>query len=109
MSYVNSPVGTWNADGDDHATLRIDDDGTFTIAKASFDITTRQPTRSEFDGTGDWGLTSDGESILLDFTSASLSGFDLQTHITLERSFQNGSILFEDPEQTHSITFRLQG
>ncbi|WP_101847534.1 hypothetical protein [Zhihengliuella sp. ISTPL4] len=102
---LTSPIGVWEAVGDDTGTLAINADGTFALTGASFDVIWYLDSR-DFRGSGTWRLSSDGNQVILRFLEATSNGFSIEP--TARRpDFTSGTIRFEDPEQTASIEFRL--
>lgn len=103
---VDSPTGVWIASGDAHGTLRIDDDGTFTITNASFNpVQNRPASNNDFEASGTWRLRDDSV-LLLHFERSTQAGTDTG-RIIIPQEYASGTIRFEDPEQTGSIDFRL--
>ncbi len=104
--HITSPIGLWEAVGDDNGTLTINRDGTFTMTDASFNPLQYRDTQSDFRGSGAWRLSSDGEEVILRFLEATNAGFVVEPSAR-RPNFTSGTIRFEDPEQTASIEFRL--
>lgn len=107
LTRIDSPVGTWIADEGAHGTLRIYDDGTFTIDDSSFDLAFAVETADGFNGAGIWDIPGQHGQIRLAFTSASVGSMQLHPS-ALRADFGSGAIRFEDPDQTVGITFRLR-
>lgn len=104
--HVDSPVGTWTADGDESGTLRIGADGTFTISDASFNpVQNRSANDNDFQASGTWRLRDDS-SLFLRFEKSTQASADTG-RMVIAREYTSGTIRFEDPEQTGSIEFRL--
>ncbi|WP_431867200.1 hypothetical protein [Microbacterium paraoxydans] len=104
--HVTSPVGVWEAVGDDNGTLTINRDGTFTMSDASFNPLQYRDTQDNFRGSGVWETFSDDPPLVLRFDEATNDGFPVDP-ADLQVDFTSGSIRFEDPELTASIEFRL--
>ncbi|AVL96062.1 MULTISPECIES: hypothetical protein [Microbacterium] len=102
---VTSPIGVWEAVGDDNGTLTINRDGTFTMTDASFDPIWRTDS-ADFHGRGTWQTFSDDPPLVLRFDEATNDGFAVDP-AGLQVDFTSGTIRFEDPEQTVNIEFRL--
>lgn len=103
---VTSPIGLWEAVGDDNGTLTINRDGTFTMTDTSFNPLQHRDTQDDFRGSGVWETFSDDPPLVLRFDEATNDGFPVDP-ADLQVDFTSGTIRFEDPEQTASIEFRL--
>ena len=102
---ITSPIGVWEAIGDDNGTLTINDDGTFTMNDASFDPIWSTDS-DDFRGRGTWQTFSDDPPLVLRFDEATNGDFPVEPAV-LQVDFTSGTIRFEDPELTASIEFRL--
>ena len=105
---ITSPIGVWEAIGDDNGTLTINDDGTFTMIDASFNPLQYRDTLDNFRGSGVWQIFSDDPPLVLSFDEATNGDFPVDPGAR-QVDFTSGTIRFEDPEQTASIEFRLTG
>ena len=103
---ITSPIGVWEAIGDDNGTLTINDDGTFTMNDASFNPLQYRDTLDDFRGSGVWQTFSDDPPLVLRFDEATNGGFPVEPGAR-QVDFTSGTIRFEDPELTASIEFRL--
>jgi len=103
---VTSPIGLWEAVGDDNGTLTINRDGTFTMTDTSFNPLQYRDTQDNFRGSGVWETYSDDPPLVLRFDEATNDGFPVDP-AARQVDFTSGTIRFEDPEQTASIEFRL--
>jgi len=104
--HVTSPIGVWEAVGDDNGTLTINRDGTFTMSDASFNPLQYRDTQDNFRGSGVWETFSDDPPLVVRFDEATNDGFPVDP-AARQVDFTSGTIRFEDPEQTASIEFRL--
>ncbi|PRB17274.1 hypothetical protein [Microbacterium sp. MYb62] len=103
---VTSPIGVWEAVGDDNGTLTIKNDGTFTMTDASFNPLQYRATQDDFRGSGVWEIFSDDPPLVLRFDEATNGDFPVEP-AALQVDFTSGTIRFEDPELTASIEFRI--
>lgn len=103
--HVASPIGVWEAVGDDTGTLTVNRDGTFTMSDASFDPIWFTDS-VDFHGRGTWETFSDDPPLVLRFDEAANGDFPVDP-ADRQVDFTSGSIRFEDPERTASIEFRL--
>lgn len=103
---ITSPIGVWEAVGDDNGTLTINEDGTFTMNDASFNPLQYRDTLDDFRGSGVWQTFSDDPPLVLRFDEATNGDFPVEPGAR-QVDFTSGTIRFEDPELTASIEFRL--
>lgn len=103
---INTPVGEWTAVDDDHGTLSIHQDGTFTMADASFNPLDRRDADDDFDGEGTWRLARGDSELSLDFTNASQGEWEVDPGGFFV-SFRDGFIRFQDPDEVLGIEFRI--
>lgn len=101
------PVGEWVAVDDDHGTLVIRDDGTFTVTDASYNPIQDRDAADDFNAWGTWSVVRDGSEVKLNFKEAAQGDFDVQPG-GFFLSFTSGAIRFHDPDEVLDIEFRLQ-
>jgi len=104
---VSSPVGVWEAVGEDHGMLTLDSDGGFVASDLSFNLLQERDADSDFDGNGTWRLSADGNEAILSFDRASQGDFTVGTVVSVPVDFVSGTMSFVDVEHTASIELRL--
>jgi len=104
---LTSPVGEWIAIDDDHGTLVIRENGTFTVTDASYNPIQARDAANDFNASGTWALVRDDAELSLDFKEARQGDFDVQPG-GFFLSFTSGTIRFHDPDEVLDIEFRLQ-
>ncbi|WP_146115364.1 hypothetical protein [Microbacterium sp. MYb62] len=103
---ITSPVGEWVAIEDDHGTLSIRSDGTFTITDASYNPLEDRDADNDFTATGAWRIVRDDAEVLFDFEEASEGNWDVEPS-GIAVPFRSGTIRFHDPDDVLDIEFRL--
>jgi hypothetical protein len=103
---ITSPVGEWAAADDDHGTLSIRSDGTFTITDASYNPLEARDADNDFNATGTWRIFPDDTELSLAFTEASQGDWDVSP-AGFDVPFRSGTIRFHDPDDVLDIEFRL--
>ncbi|MGO2521107.1 MAG: hypothetical protein ACTH8F_13370 [Microbacterium sp.] len=103
---LTSPVGVWEASGEDNGTLTINTDGTFTINDASFNLVQKRDADDNFNGSGTWRTFPDDPELILYFDEASQGDFNVEP-AGRRADFASGTLRYFHPEQTASIEFRL--
>lgn len=101
-----SPVGVWEATGDDNGTLTINADGTFTINDASFNLIQYRGADDNFNSSGTWRLIREESEVSLRFYEASQGDFNVGPG-GIQADFRTGTMRFHDPDEIASIEFRL--
>ncbi len=103
---VTSPVGEWVAVDDDHGTLSIRPDGTFTITGASYNPLEDRDADNDFNAAGAWRIVRDNNDLLLDFEEASDGEWSVEPS-GIVVPFRSGAIRFHDPDDVLGIEYRL--
>ncbi|MFJ4175448.1 hypothetical protein [Microbacterium sp. NPDC089696] len=100
-----SPVGTWEATGDDRGTIALDADGTFRAFDVSYNLLDGYRTDGDlFFARGEWWV-EEGPEIRLRFTRAEY-GCQYIDPVTTSIPFPIGTLRFGDVEGFTSIEFR---
>ena len=101
-----SPVGTWTAMSADTDVLRINEDGTFVIADASFDIGGGRDTQdATYRAEGDWNIAGSADRVFLHVSQDYVGDRKAGGAGGYSREFADGRITFRDGEDTMGITF----
>lgn len=101
-----SPVGTWTAMSPDTGVLRINEDGTFVISDASFDIGGERDTKdATYRAEGDWNIAGTPDRVFLYVSQDYVGDRKAGGAGGYSREFAEGSITFRDGEDTMGITF----
>lgn len=103
---ITSPVGEWVAVDDDHGTLSIRPDGTFTITDASYNPLEDRDADNNFNATGTWRIFPDDTELSLVFTEASQGDSEV-SRAGFDVPFRSGTIRFHDPDAVLDIEFQL--
>lgn len=104
---LSSPVGTWQAAGEDEGTLLINADGTFEADHVSYDFVHDRDAKNDFSASGSWRLVRDGTEIKLHVVEATRGGMDIEP-ASFSVGFSAGLMRFHDAEETVGIEFRLE-
>lgn len=103
---LDSPVGVWQATGDDHGTLTIEEDGTFTVVSASYNPLQHRDADDNFNATGRWEIFNTSPHFVLRFDLATQGDFDVPSG-DLATDFTTGTISFTDPDELIGIDFEI--
>lgn len=102
---VASPVGVWEATGEDSGTIVLDADGGFRAFDVSYNLVAGYRTRGDlFLATGEWWI-DDGAEIRMRFSRAEYGGRHIDP-VTTAVPFPIGTLRFGDVEGITSIEFR---
>lgn len=104
---ISSPVGAWEATGDDHGVLILAATGEFEVLDLSFNLLQDRDADNDFFGVGRWRLSADEKEVILLFDRASQGDFIANTDVAVEVDFTSGSMYFVDVEDTAHIELRL--
>lgn len=104
---LSTPVGVWEAVGEDTGHLSIDSNGEFEAAGLSFNLLQRRDADDDFYGVGTWRLSADETEIILTFDRASQGDFTVHPISTVDVDFRSGWMFFSDVEDTASIELKV--
>ncbi|MEV7611099.1 hypothetical protein AB0N61_16545 [Microbacterium sp. NPDC089320] len=104
---LSSPVGVWEAVGDDEGALIVNADGTFAADAVSYDLVNDRDSDNDFSGAGTWRLVRGGTEIKLHIIEAERGGFEVEP-ASFSVAFANGVMRFHDAEETVGIEFRIE-